>query len=231
MAIINLKVRLTRKRKKDLSRVIDTVGLLCHIVTGDLVSPGPTSSADFPELTSSAFPTITIGIPEILENLRGGPDCLERGLPHIPAVQFEIAAGLDLTHVRDETERDAPQTPAGHGIQSILFWGDLLALFLCLLPKDTVIVRGAGGFELERDPFSLLVKPVEGFLIFQGRDLLVPEVFSPSRGNEKEDMMGYCTQVNRKLEDLFNQGEVRAGDRGVDLEFEGHFLCDFEPLE
>ena len=120
MAMMNLKVRLIRKRKKDLNRLIDAVRFLCHVVSGDFVGPGPATSADLSELTSSAFSLIAIDIPKISEDLRVSPDLLKRLFSHISTVQFEIAAGLHLTDMGDEAEGDTSQTSSGHGIQAIL---------------------------------------------------------------------------------------------------------------
>jgi hypothetical protein len=77
MAMMNLKVRLIRKRKKDLKGFIDAIGFLCHVFTGEFISPRPTTSADFPELTPSTFSMVTVGIPEILEDFRIRPDLVE----------------------------------------------------------------------------------------------------------------------------------------------------------
>ena len=179
MATMNLKVRLIRKRKKDLNRLIDAVRFLCHVVSGDFIGPGPTSSADLSEFTPSAFSLIAIGIPEILEDFGIRPDLLERFFSHISTVEFEIAAGLNLTDMGDETEGDASQTSPGHGIQSIFFRSDLFSFFFCPLPENAVIVRSTGGLELKRNLVSLFVKPVKGFFIIQGRDFLISEVLFP----------------------------------------------------
>jgi hypothetical protein len=88
MAMMNLKVRLTRKRKKCLKRLINAIGFLGHILSGDFVSPCPTTPADFSELTPSAFSLIAIGIAKILEDFGLGPDFLERCFPDISTIQF-----------------------------------------------------------------------------------------------------------------------------------------------
>ncbi len=102
---MNLKVRLTRKRKKDLNRLIDAIGFLGHIFTGDLVSPCTTTSADLSEFTPSAFSPVAVGIPEIFEDFGIHPDVPKGFFPDISAVQFQITAGLDLADMRNEAER------------------------------------------------------------------------------------------------------------------------------
>jgi hypothetical protein len=77
MAAMNLKVKLTRKRKKDLNRFIDTIGFLGHVFTGEFIGPRPTTAADLSELTPLTFSLIPIGIPEILEDFGVRPDLLE----------------------------------------------------------------------------------------------------------------------------------------------------------
>jgi hypothetical protein len=68
MATMNLKVKLTRKLKKDLNRFIDAIGFLCHIFAGDFIGPRPTTSTDLSKLTSSTFSLIAIRIAKILED-------------------------------------------------------------------------------------------------------------------------------------------------------------------
>jgi len=77
MAAMNLKVRLTRKRKKDLNRFIDTIGFLGHVFTGEFIGPRPTTAADLSELTPPTFSMITVGIPKILEDFGICPDLVE----------------------------------------------------------------------------------------------------------------------------------------------------------
>src|SRR5512136_2240019 len=117
----------------------------------------------------------------------------------------------------EEAEGDSSQAPPGHGIQSVFLRSDLLSLFLGPLAEDPVIVRGTGSLQLERNPLSLLVKPVECFFIVQGGDLLILKLLSPPGGNQEEDVMSYRTEVNRKFEDVGDQMEVHLGDGRVDL--------------
>jgi hypothetical protein len=112
-----------------LERLIDAIGFLRHVLPGDFVSPCPATSADFSELTPTAFPLIAFGIAEILEDFRLGPDFLKRFFPDISTIQFQIATGLDLADIGDEAEGDTPETSTGHGIQPMFFWSDLLSLF------------------------------------------------------------------------------------------------------
>jgi hypothetical protein len=152
MAVINLTVRLARKRKKDfrkdLNRLIDAVGFLGHVVSQGFVSPGPAASTDFSKLTSTAFSLIAVGVPKVPEDFRAGPDLLERFLSHISTIQFEIAAGLNLPHMGDETEGDPSETSPCHRIESILLGSDFFPLFFGLLPEDAIVMGSAGGFEL-----------------------------------------------------------------------------------
>jgi hypothetical protein len=167
MATMNLKVRLTRKRKNDLKWFIDAIGFLRHVLPGDFVGPCATTSADLSEFTPSAFPLIAFGIAKILEDFRLGPDFLKRYFPDISTIQFQIATGLDLADMGDEAEGDAPETSTGHGIQSMFFWSDLLSLFFRPLPQNAIIVRSTGRFQLEGDFVNLVVKPMKGFFIIE----------------------------------------------------------------
>jgi hypothetical protein len=173
MATMNLKVRLIRNRKKYLYRLIDAIGLLSHIISGDFIGPCPTASADLSELTPPTLPMITIYISKILEDFTVCPDLLERLLPHISTIHFEIAAGLYLAHMGDEAEGDTSQTSSSHGIQSKLFLRNLLSFLLRPFSEDTVVMGGTGGLELERDMVFLLIKPVEDFFVIQSRYLLI----------------------------------------------------------
>jgi hypothetical protein len=196
MATMNLKVRLIRKREKGLNRLINAAGFFCHIFSKAFIGPGTAASADLSELTPSAFSLVAIGISKILKDLACFPDLLKRFFSHISAVQFEIATGLNLTEMGDETERDTAQTTSSHRIQSILLGSNLLPLFFGPLPEDTVIVGSAGCLQLERDPIPLFVKPVKGFFIIESRYLLVLKFLSSSRRNQKEDVMGHGTEVD-----------------------------------
>jgi hypothetical protein len=88
MALINLKVRLIRKRKKDLKRLIDAIRLLRHILPGDFIGPCPTTPANLSEFTSPAFSLVAIGIPKILEDFGILPDLPERFFSDISTIQF-----------------------------------------------------------------------------------------------------------------------------------------------
>jgi hypothetical protein len=118
----------------DLNGLIDAIGFLGHVIPREFIGARPAAAADLPELTSSAFSPIAIGIAEISEDFRIHPDLLERLFFYISAIQFKVAAGLNLADMGDEAERDAPQTSSGHGIQSVGLWGDLSPLFFRLLP-------------------------------------------------------------------------------------------------
>ena len=96
---MNLKVKLTRKRKKDLDRLINTIGFLSHVLSGDFVSPCAAPPADLSKLTPSTFSLIAVGISKILEDFGIPPDLAEWFFPDISTIQFEIAAGLNLTHM------------------------------------------------------------------------------------------------------------------------------------
>jgi len=121
IATRNFKVRLIRKRKKCLSRLINAIGLLCHIVSGDFIGPGPTASADLPVFAPATFSLIAIGVAEILKDPGGGPYLPEGFLPNIPTVEFEIATGLNLAPMGDETEGDPSQASPGHRIEAMFF--------------------------------------------------------------------------------------------------------------
>jgi hypothetical protein len=231
MATMNLKVRLIRKREKGLKRLINAVGFFCHIISKAFIGPGTAASADLSEFTPSTFSLIAIGIPKVLEDRGCFPDLLKRFFSYVSAVQFEIPTGLNLTDMGDEAERDPAQTTPGHCIQSILLGGNLLSLFFGLLAEDAIIVGSTGRLQLERDPIPLLIKPVEGFFVIESRDLLVLKVLSPSRGNQKEDMVGDRTEVDCQLENLGDQVEVRPGDGRIDLKFEPPFFCHLNPSE
>jgi hypothetical protein len=101
---MDLKVEFTRKRKEDLNRLINAIGFLSHVFPGEFVSPCPAASTNLSEFTPPAFSLIAIGVAKILENVRFHPDLLKRFFSHVSAIQFEIAAGLNLTHMGDETE-------------------------------------------------------------------------------------------------------------------------------
>jgi hypothetical protein len=231
MATMNLEVRLIRKWKKGLNRLINAVGFFCHIISKALIGPGTAASADFSELASSAFSLIAIHIAKILENLRGLPNLFKRFFSQISAVHFQIAAGLHLTDMGDEAEGDTSQTTPGHGIQSILLRGDLLPLFFGPLPENAIIVGSTGGLQLEGDMIPLLIKPVERFFIIESRYFLIHKFLSPSGGNQEEDVVGDCSEVDRQLEDLGDQVKVGLGDGGIDLEFKSSSLCHLDPPE
>ncbi len=88
----------------NLDRLINAIGFLGHVFAGEFIGPRPAASADLSELTSSAFPPIPIGIAKILEDFRFHPDLPERFFFYISAIQFEVATGLNLTDMGDETE-------------------------------------------------------------------------------------------------------------------------------
>jgi hypothetical protein len=170
--MMNLNVTLARNRNKESNGLIDTVRLLCHIVSEAFIGSGPTASADLSELTPPTFSPIAIGISKILENFRGVPDLMESFFFYISAIHFKIAAGLNLTDMGDEAERDTSQTSSSHRVQSLPTMERLFPLFFCLLSEDAVIVRGTGGLELKGNPIPLLIKPVKGFFVIEGRYLL-----------------------------------------------------------
>jgi len=91
-----------------------------------------------------------------------------RGFPHVSTVEFEVAAGLNLTLVRDETEGDAPQTTPCHRIEPVFLGRDFFPFLLCPLPENTVIMRGASGLELKRDLVPLIIEPMKRLLIILG---------------------------------------------------------------
>jgi hypothetical protein len=231
MATMNLKVKLTRKRVDKLNGLINAVGFLRHKISKAFIGPGPAASTDFSELTPSAFSFIAVYISEILENLGGFPDLRKRFFSRISAVQFEVAAGLNLPDVRDEAERDPSQTTPRHGIQPMLLRSDLLALLLAPLPENTMIVRGTRGLELEGDSFPLLIKPVERFFVVEGRYLLILKLLPSSCGNQEEDVMSHCTEADSQLEDIGDQMEIDLGDGRIDLEFKARFLSQVNPPE
>jgi hypothetical protein len=210
---------------------INAIRLFAQVIPKAFIGPGTTASTDFSVFTDSTFPFIAIRVPEIEEDRGVLPDVFERLFPHVATVQFQIPTGLHLTHMGEEAEGDPPQATPGHGIQSVLLRSDLLPLFLGPLAEDPVIVRGTGGLQLERNPFPLLVKPVERFFVVQGGDLLILKLLSPSSGNQEEDVMGYRTEVNRKFEDVGDQMEVHLGNGCVDLEVKTALLGQFNPLQ
>src|SRR4030042_844456 len=122
---MSLNVGRIRKRRRDLNRLIDTVRFLGHIISGGFVRPGSATSAELSKFTPSAFSLIAIRVSKMLKDFGLSPDFLKRFFSHISTVQLEIAAGLDLANMRDETEGDASQTSSGHSIQSICFVSDL----------------------------------------------------------------------------------------------------------
>jgi hypothetical protein len=85
---MNLKVKLTRKRKKDLDRLIDTVGFLSHVLPRDFVGPCAASPADLSEVTPSTFSLIAIGIPKIFEDFGIRPNLPEWFFLDISTIQF-----------------------------------------------------------------------------------------------------------------------------------------------
>jgi hypothetical protein len=150
-----------------LKGLIDAIGFLPHILPGDFVSPCPATSADFSEFTPSTFSLIAIGIPKVLENFGLFPNLPETFFHDISTIQFQIAAGLNLAKMGNETEGDASQTSTGHGIQPMFSQDHLLSFSFRLLSQNAIIVRGTGGLELERDSINLFVKPVESFFIIE----------------------------------------------------------------
>jgi hypothetical protein len=183
-------------------RFINAVRFFIHIVSKAFIGPGTTASTDFSVFTDSTFPFIAIGVPEIEEDRGALPDLFEGLVPHISTIQFQIPTGLNLTPMGNEAEGDSSQTATGHGIQAVLLRGDLLSLLFGPLSEDPVIVWGTGGLQLKRNLFPLLIKPVEGFFVVEGGDLLVLEFLSSSGRNQEKDVMGHGTEVNGQLEDI-----------------------------
>jgi hypothetical protein len=88
MAMVNLKVKLTRERKTDLNRFIDTIGFLGHVFPGNFIGPGAAPPADLSKFTPSTFSLIAVRMSKILEDFRSGPDLLERFFLDTPTIQF-----------------------------------------------------------------------------------------------------------------------------------------------
>ena len=87
---------------------INAIGFFAHVVPKAFVSPGTTASTDFSVFTNSTFPFIAICVPKIKEDRGVLPNLLERLFPHVSTVQFQIAAGLNLTQMGEEAEGDSP---------------------------------------------------------------------------------------------------------------------------
>ena len=228
---MNLKVRLIRKRKKDLNRLIDTVRFLCHIISGDFIGPGPASPADLAEFTPSAFSLITVCVPETLEDLGIDPDLPKGGFLDVSAVEFQVATGLNLTHMGNEAEGDASETSPGHGIESVFLGRDLFALLFGPLTQNAIIMGGAGRLELKGNFVSLFIEPVKRLFIILGRDLLILELLPPARWNQEKDVKGHGTEINCKAEDFRNQMEIDLRNGRIDLEIEASLLCHLNSTE
>ncbi len=91
-------------------RLIQTQRLFRQVIPRRLIRPCG-SRADLDKFTTAAFAAILAVIAEITKHLGGLPDFPETLLLHIPAVQFKITAGLNLSDMGYKTKRDSPRHP------------------------------------------------------------------------------------------------------------------------
>jgi hypothetical protein len=90
--------------------------------------------------------------------------------------------------------------------------------------EDPVVVGGAGRLELDPAPETLLVEPVQRLLVGQGGDRLIGKLLSPTRRDEKEDMVGRGAETMGQVMDLPDLSKVGLGDRCVDLKLQARFF-------
>jgi hypothetical protein len=86
---------------------INAIRLFVHVVPKAFIGPGTTASTDFSVFTDSTFPFIAICVPEVQKDRGALPDLFERLFSHISTIQFQIATGLNLTHMGEEAEGDS----------------------------------------------------------------------------------------------------------------------------
>ena len=85
-----------------------------HVIAGDGLGPSPAATADPVVFADAALALVGRLIAKLQKLRRAAPDFRERRLPHLAAIQVEVAARLDLTHGRDEAEAGTAEAAAGH---------------------------------------------------------------------------------------------------------------------
>ena len=94
-------------------RLIQTQRLFRQVIPRRLIRPCAAAAADLDKFTTAAFAAILAVIAKVTKHLGGLPDFPETLLLHIPAVQFKITAGLNLSDMGYKTKRDSSQAAAG----------------------------------------------------------------------------------------------------------------------
>ena len=133
--------------------------------------------------------------------------------------------------MRNEGEAHPTQAAACHGIQAEGLDVDCAFLRVGALTKNAVIVRSAGGLQLQRCQVSLLIEPVQGFFILLGTDSLFRQILAAAHGNEQENVVGYRAKRNRQGMNGRELLQVLAGDGGIDLKVEARLPGILHPAK
>ena len=216
--------------------LVDAIGLLGQVVTGDFVGPGPATAAHPPILADAALPLQQRDIAQVLEERRTAPDLGELLLLHVARHDVEVAAGLHLPDVADEAEAGAGQAalgmavhvavtvplahPAGHGRVRVGMHLELLqvgAVGFRPLPHDAVVVGSVGGLEEDLGGLLAIVDPVQRALVVFRREFLRPQRLPPTRRHQQEGMEGHRSQILGQGQQVVEVVHVQLGDGGVDL--------------
>ena len=185
------KMRLnTRKHQLFLTffRRIGTVGLFLHVIAIQTKRPRATTATHTFILARSTFTLQALVMAQILEHRRVRPNFRERNFCYVPQVHVEITAGLHLSNVADERERDAAQTPARHGFHAVGCGAYFYALSCGLLTQNAIILRRIGRLEMHRRALLALECPTQHFFVFIRRKLNIKQIGTSTRGHKQKRM-------------------------------------------
>ncbi len=90
---------------------------------------------------------------------------------------------------------------------------------------DAVVLRGAGGLQLDCHLIVLFGEPCQGLFVLFGGDLFMGQISSPPSGDQEEDVVGHSLQLDRQMKDILYLLQISLGHRGIDLEIKA---CLFE---
>ncbi len=107
-------------------------------------------------------------------------------------------------------------------------YGNLIAGRVLALAEDAVIMRRAGGFEVERQAAALVINPVEGFLVLLRRKLLVGQLLAAAGRHQQERVEGDGADFDRQPEDVRQLRQVDLCHRCVDLKLDAGLLRRFD---
>src|SRR5208337_4623153 len=97
-------------------RLVDAERLFIEIIAGSGKGAGTTTHANVAEFAAAAFPLQVVDIAQFIKHHRVLPDLGKGLLPQISCQGWQVSAGVDLTLMRDETDRGSGQASLGHGV-------------------------------------------------------------------------------------------------------------------